>query len=85
MKNFEENFYLGRGFTNQKQIEGGKMNYPRYIMTVSELSAYLHIDRDTVLRWCRIPKNRFAFRPPGGKRYLIRTDNFDDWFNSNLN
>ena len=48
-------------------------------LSVSELAATGIADRDTILQWCHIPGQQFAFRNPGAKKWKIDMKKFERW------
>lgn len=59
------------------------MEYPADVMTITEVAELIGTARKTVYQWCHIPKNKFAFRNPGGTKIRIRTREFDEWYRKN--
>lgn len=47
--------------------------------SVSELAATGIADRDTILQWCHIPGQPFAFRNPGARKWRIDIKKFARW------
>ena len=60
------------------------MDYPADVMSITEMAAFIGTDRKTVYQWCHIPKNRFAFRNPGGTKIRIKSREFDKWYRENV-
>ena len=57
-----------------------KMEYPRAVMSITEVAEHIGTARNIVYQWCHIPGNKFAFKAAGGRKIRIDTKEFDKWY-----
>ena len=54
-------------------------NFPKLIMPLKEFSEYTGLPYSRVKEMVHIPRQSFAFRNPGGRKWYINVKKYSDW------